>query len=317
MVYIAKLDFDDFYDLGDGWKTSFKLPNGANFEFWNCNLRYIDANEFHYLEIIANERKNIEECLLILSFCTTIPLIALNYEIINTAYSGNINNRQQDKMIEWIRRLADIEQILRSRRNRSDDRRREYFDLMKKCILGARNGYREYSEDEFMMYFKTIEKISKLYLSKYNIVRGQADSEMKNIFQTFLKEEILYDTLHLEFDSATLENITGEVYNLFKNKIIGDNHRRIVVVWEKLVDSISVIDPNQRIQLLNQIDSTRIHELVKVRNGIAHGEIVELSLEIKADVEYLAYQMISIYYFGKEYSSIHLSSKKFNRDFWG
>ena len=73
----------------------------------------------------------------------------------------------------------------------------------------------------------------------------------------------------------------------------------------------------QRIQLLNQIDSTRIHELVKVRNGIAHGEIVELSLEIKADVEYLAYQMISIYYFGKEYSSIHLSSKKFNRDFWG
>ena len=107
MVYIAKLDFDDFYDLGDGWKTSFKLPNGANFEFWNCNLRYIDANEFHYLEIIANERKNIEECLLILSFCTTIPLIALNYEIINTAYSGNINNRQQDKMIEWMEKVYE------------------------------------------------------------------------------------------------------------------------------------------------------------------------------------------------------------------
>lgn len=33
MVFKTEIDFDDFYDLGDFWRTSFNLPNGARFIF--------------------------------------------------------------------------------------------------------------------------------------------------------------------------------------------------------------------------------------------------------------------------------------------
>lgn len=316
MVFKTEIDFDDFYDLGDFWRTSFNLPNGARFIFWNCSLRYVKSNDYHYLEIISDQRDNIEECLLILSFCTTIPLSELDYDIISIDNREFVNNQQQDKMVEWDRKLSEIEQILRNSRNSSDDIREMYFDFMRKCILGARNGYRGYVEDEFMMYFKPIEKISKLYLNNYGIIRGQVDRNLKSAFQRFLKEDILHDTLNLEFDSPTLQEVTGKVYNLFKNEIVSNNHRRISVAWERLATYNSRDDLQQQVELLNKIDSLKIHELVKVRNKISHGEIVELPPEIRGNVEYLSYQMISLYIFGKKYDSIHLSSKKFNYDFW-
>lgn len=321
MAFKTILDFNDFCDLGDYWGTSFNLPNGSRFSFWDCYLRYVHINDHHYLEVVANEKRNIDECLLILSFCTTIPLIALHYEIISIDHSEYMDNcnQQQDHKTVWDDKLIDIERILKNRRNRSDDKRRIYFDLIKKCILGARCGYREYYEDEFMMYFKPVEKISKLYIDKNVIISEEKKEQVKNSFQTFLENDILHNELNLEFDSDTLQELTGEVNNLFINNIIKNNNGRIVVAWKRQVDNISGENTDRgdrREYLLGRIDSTKIHELVKVRNKISHGEIVELSEEIKYNVEYLAYQMISIYIFEKEYESIHLGSKKLNRDFW-
>lgn len=317
MAFKRELDFNDFCNLGDDWGTSFKLPNGSRFSFWGCDLRYIDTNDHHYLEVVANESRNIDECLLILSFCTTIPLITLRYKDIyieNSEYMDN-KNRQQDHKTVWDDKLRVIEEILNNSQNRSDDNRRTYFDLMKKCIFGARNGYREYYEDEFMMYFKPVEKISKLYIKKNDIASRETKEQVKNSIQTFIKDDILNNELNLEFDFVTLQNLTAELSNLFIKNITKNNERRIVVAWRRLVNNISERNSNQVEYLLGRIDSTKIRELVKVRNRISHGEIVELSTEIKHNVEYLAYQMISMYIFEKEYKSIHLSSKKFGTDF--
>ena len=74
-MYTAIIDFNEFDEIWDTWGTAFDLPNGACFKFWRCTLKFIYTKEIKYLQVISDQKQNIEECLTILSFFTNIPLV--------------------------------------------------------------------------------------------------------------------------------------------------------------------------------------------------------------------------------------------------
>lgn len=67
---------------------------------------------------------------------------------------------------------------------------------------------------------------------------------------------------------------------------------------------------------LLEIDSKRIQQLVKIRNDIAHGNKVNLTLDDLGDVEYLSRQLITLIFLEVDFMQVYLRSKKFGTDFW-
>ena len=156
MIYSVTIDFDVFYEnLNDVWSTRLQLPNGAVIAFWKCKIKYVNSNESHYLKIISNQKQNINECLILLSFFTTLPLLNFEYNFEKIDEILEEKQLENPSVSEWLERLSTIECKLNQRKNKK--RRDEILSLMKMCSIGALHDYRKHSEEQFFMYFKPID----------------------------------------------------------------------------------------------------------------------------------------------------------------
>ena len=313
MIYAVTIDFNDFYDdLNDVWSTRLQLPNGAVIAFWKCKIKYVNSNESHYLKITSAQKQNISECLIILSFFTTLPLFTFEYNFEKTEEILDERQLENPSVSEWLERLSTIERKLNHKKNRK--RRDEILSLMKMCSIGALHDYRNHSEEQFFMYFKPIERVAKLQLDNTKILTGFSNEARKNLTKTFLEQLFLSNFDNTFFDQETLTELAGELNSTLNNSLERKNHRRIVLALSSITNNLD--DGDSTKSTLLKIDSNRVQELVKIRNDIAHGNKVNVSPDDLIDVEYLSRQLITLVFFGINFKKVYLRSKKFNTDFW-
>lgn len=311
--YYVILDFNDFDDrLTDVWGTRFNLPNGTLILFWECKIHYVNSNDSHYLKIVSKQKQNIRECLILLSFFTTLPLSTLEYNFNHEDEDDGVipKNKQLNNsaVMEWKNKLDEINRKLKTKRNKK--RRDEILSLMQMCSIGALHDYREHQEEQFFMYFKPIERVSKMVLDKAK----KSKESIKKATKDFLEKLLLSDFNNTVFDENTLNELVGKLNSTLESSLKTTNHRRIVLALNNIVNSVN--DRNSAKEKLRAIDSERIQELVKIRNDIAHGGKVTIKDNDLVDVEYLARQMIVLFFFGFNFKRGYLKTKKFNNDFW-
>lgn len=313
MIYAITIDFNDFYDdLNDVWSTRLQLPNGAVIAFWKCKIKYVNSNESHYLKITSAQKQNISECLILLSFFTTLPLFTFEYNFEKTEEILDERQLENPSVSEWLEKLSTIERKLNHKKNRK--RRDEILSLMKMCSIGALHDYRNHSEEQFFMYFKPIERVAKLQLDNTKILTGFSNEARKNLTKTFLEQLFLLNFDNTFFDQETLTELAGELNSTLNNSLERKNHRRIVLALSSITNNLD--DGDSTKSSLLKIDSNRVQELVKIRNDIAHGNKVNVSPDDLIDVEYLSRQLITLVFFGINFKKVYLRSKKFNTDFW-
>ena len=313
MIYAITIDFNDFYDdLNDVWSTRLQLPNGAVIAFWKCKIKYVNSNESHYLKITSAQKQNISECLILLSFFTTLPLFTFEYNFEKTEEILDERQLENPSVSEWLEKLSTIERKLNHKKNRK--RRDEILSLMKMCSIGALHDYRNHSEEQFFMYFKPIERVAKLQLDNTKILTGFSNEARKNLTNTYLEQLFLLNFDNTFFDQETLTELAGELNSTLNNSLERKNHRRIVLALSSITNNLD--DGDSTKSTLLKIDSNRVQELVKIRNDIAHGNKVNVSPDDLIDVEYLSRQLITLVFFGINFKQVYLRSKKFNTDFW-
>ncbi|TWS95352.1 hypothetical protein [Streptococcus sp. sy018] len=309
MRYEVKLDFD-YFEIDDPWGTAIKLPNGAVFSFWNCKIKYVNSNLSHYLLINSEQQQNIEEAIILLSFFTTIPLVAIKKDFYLTNEDYSETQKENVATKTWCDKLEIITLKLKAKRNIKH--RDTILSLMQMCSFGVLHEYREHEDEQFFMYFKSVEKLAKLQIDNNRILQDTSGNR-KEEFKKFLEEMFNSDFSKTRFDDSTLEEISGSLNGVLEKYLKSKNHRRIVLALSSLVESCENVEIKKR---LRKIDSSRIQQLVKIRNGIAHGNIVSININDLGEIEFLARQMISIYYFGENFERYSLSSKKFNIQLW-
>lgn len=162
------------------------------------------------------------------------------------------------------------------------------------------------------MYFKPVEKLAKLQIDNNGILQDTSGNR-KEEFKKFLVEMFNTNFSKTRFDDSTLEEISGTLNGALEKYLESKNHRRIVLALSSLVESCENEETKKR---LRKIDSSRIQHLVNIRNDIAHGNIVSININDLEEIEFIARQMISIYYFGENFERYSLSSKKFNIQLW-
>lgn len=313
MIYAITIDFNDFYDdLNDVWSTRLQLPNGAVIAFWKCKIKYVNSNESHYLKITSAQKQNISECLILLSFFTTLPLFTFEYNFEKTEEILDERQLENPSVSEWLEKLSTIERKLNHKKNRK--RRDEILSLMKMCSIGALHDYKNHSEEQFFMYFKPIERVAKLQLDNTKILTGFSNEARKNLTKTFLEQLFLLNFDNTFFDQETLTELAGELNSTLNNSLERKNHRRIVLALSSITNNLD--DGDSTKSSLLKIDSNRVQELVKISNDIAHGNKVNVSPDDLIDVEYLSRQLITLVFFGINFKKVYLRSKKFNTDFW-
>lgn len=313
MIYAVTIDFNDFYDdLNDVWSTRLQLPNGAVISFWKCKIKYVNSNESHYLKITSDQKQNINECLILLSFFTTLPLSTLNYSF--EKIDENLDEKQLENpsVSEWVERLSTIERKLNHKKNRKS--RDEILSLMKMCSTGALHDYRNHSEEQFFMYFKPIERVAKLRLDNTKTFTGPSSESRKALIKDFLEQLFLSNFDNTFFDQETLNELAGELNSTLNNSLERINHRRIVLALSSITNNLD--DGSSTKSNLLTIDSKRIQQLVKIRNDIAHGNKVNVSPDDLGDVEYLSRQLITLDFFRVNFEQLYLKSKKFDYDLW-
>ena len=313
MIYAITIDFNDFYDdLNDVWSTRLQLPNGAVIAFWKCKIKYVNSNESHYLKITSAQKQNISECLILLSFFTTLPLFTFEYNFEKTEEILDERQLENPSVSEWLEKLSTIERKLNHKKNRK--RRDEILSLMKMCSIGALHDYRNHSEEQFFMYFKPIERVAKLRLDNTKILTGISSEARKKLIKDFLEQLFLSNFDNTFFDEETFNELAGELNSTLKNSLERKNHRRIVLALSNIINNLD--DGGSTKSTFHRIDSKRIQQLVKIRNDIAHGNKVNVSPDDLIDVEYLSRQLITLVFFGINFKKVYLRSKKFNTDFW-
>ena len=313
MIYAITIDFNDFYDdLNDVWSTRLQLPNGAVIAFWKCKIKYVNSNESHYLKITSAQKQNISECLILLSFFTTLPLFTFEYNFEKTKEILDERQLENPSVSEWLERISIIDCKLNHKTNRK--RRDEILSLLQMCSIGALHEYRNHSEEQFFMYFKPIERVAKLQLDNTKILTGFSNEARKNLTKTFLEQLFLSNFDNTFFDQETLTELAGELNSTLNNSLERKNHRRIVLALSSITNNLD--DGDSTKSTLLKIDSNRVQELVKIRNDIAHGNKVNVSPDDLIDVEYLSRQLITLVFFEINFKQVYLRSKKFNTDFW-
>lgn len=311
MIYSVTIDFNDFYDnLNDVWGTKLQLPNGVVIPFWKCMIKYVNSNDSHYLNITSNQKQNISECLILLSFFTTLPLSTFDYNFEKIDEISDKKQLKNQSIYEWFERLSTIDRKLNHKINRK--RRDEILYLMKMCSIGALHDYRNHREEQFFIYFKPIERVAKLRLDNTKILTGTSSEERKELTKNFLEQLFLSNFDNTIFDQETLNELAGELNSTLKSSLERKNHRRIVLALSSIINNLDDGD-STKLTLL-KIDSKKIQKLVKIRNDIAHGNKVNVSLDDLKDVEYLSRQLITLAFFGVNFEKFYLKSKKFGTD---
>lgn len=309
-MYKAKVDFYDFEELGDTYlETGLGLPNGATFDFWDCKIRYTNPDlTSHYLEIFSTESKAVVECLIILSFFTDIPLLAIAQ--ISETTEECPPSKQLDKMKDWSNKLDKIQREIKN--NSESLERDEIISWMKRYEIGLRNGFRQYYEDAYLQFFKLVENNSRIIHDQMGILGTPLQIKGEDSVNSYF-ENILRDIYGLD---QKIDEISKKFTNSLQ-KVVNDNTTKIFLSINLLKKSLSK-NVNNAASINPRLDKyslEKIKRLVKYRNKIVHGVDIEISEKDVADIQYIAGEYIAIHAFRCNRKDLQLSNRKFGEKY--
>ena len=167
------------------------------------------------------------------------------------------------------------------------------------------------------MCFKPIEIIAKLVIERERLFYKTKHQQRKVQTQSFLNN-LLTDSLSTELDIDSIDNLSGDLINSLDRFLKGRNYTRILLAWNqlkiKIAEDYEFLNPKIKTKFF-EINSRIIHELVDIRNSIAHGKICEISENNISYVHFLSCQFISLYVLEKPYAEFYLPTKKFGTKF--
>lgn len=297
MNYVMQYEFDNVEDHFDDFRL--KIRNGACFEIMDCLIKYCDKDE-KYLLIWTNgnvssnkaeEKINIVAKLL--TFLVAGPVYDSKNHIKEVSYIINKNTllgkkkiKELDKAEKKICKFVETKVL--------------FYEILDLISIAFENLYNNRDEDAFTYFFKVIEKLAKshylLYMKRYhtkNYTRRNKDELrkfMKNYGEDFFNVILTTNILDRKIDML-YKNLKVEFYGSIFGKI------------SLLLKRHGII-----------ININKLSELVKVRNKIAHGDMVE-SEKLQNSLGYcedLALNIVSKYFFNCRYENLHIKSERFN-----
>ena len=125
-----------------------------------------------------------------------------------------------------------------------------------------------------------------VYKRKYKVNKNELKKLVKTYALNYLKVELTEDMLDRKIDL---------LYKDLKLEFYGS-------IFDKISLFITINNFN--------FDKSKISQLVKVRNKIAHGDILDENLlnDSLGNCEYLSMQIFSLFFFRKKYEKLHIRS---------
>ncbi|HBD87706.1 hypothetical protein [Anaerotignum faecicola] len=296
MNYLVEYDFNNFNETFDCVPG---VRNGVTFDFLDCRIKINTLGESLASFWINGEITSIEEaksklnqCIKLLSYIFSLPFYEKGKEVCETQ-----NVLEQNSLLgkNNKERLILVEKYVRKLSSRKDFFE-ETLDLI---IVAIDNLYKDREEDAFMYFFKVIERIAKehyhVYAERHHKKNIQRENKKK--LREFI-DNYARDTFHIEFTKDMLDGKTGELYKELERSYYGN-------IYSKISLFISL-------NKFNGYDADSISHMVKTRNKLAHGDLVDKEMfeASFAQCEYLAMQMFSKYFFHVEYEKIHIKSQR-------
>ena len=296
MNYVMNYDFDNFDSI---YECIPSVRNGVAFCMFDCIVKFYTMNDNQVTFWVNGSKHTKKEASQIfdkvsklLSYLLALPLYSKENRCFEVEWCLHTNNILSKKSMNKIRVIEKST----SRFRKVSTYFNENLDLL---IVAIDNLFKYRKEDAFVYFFKVIERIAKQYYVVY-IQRHHTKaitSKNKNELKIMLKNYIL-NNLYVELTDDILNRKVDLFYKEIKMEFYGSIFNKISLFVTKEEINISV---------------DTISKLVKLRNKIAHGDIVdELKLtNCLGQCEYLAMQMFSKQFFRRKYEELHITSYRY------
>ena len=299
MNHVVYYDFDNF-DISL-YECIPAVRNGTILRFLDCFVKFIISNEYRIIFWINGDDYTKEEAIKIfskvskiLSYSFALPLYNKDFRYSEVNWNLHQNNLLSQKAANKIQKIEN--KI--NRFNKTSNIFEENLDLL---VVAIDNFFKYRIEDAFVYYFKVIERTAKQYFVFYmnrhhiKVNTRKNKQDLKNYLQ-----EYAFNNLNVVLTQDILDRKVDLLYKEIKKEFYGSIFGKISLFITK-----NNIDVNVDV----------ISKLVKIRNKIAHGDIVDDQKleEYLADCEYLAMQMFSVQHFNTKYELLHIKSYRYTK----
>lgn len=298
MNYILRYDYDNYYEI---FECVPAVRNGACFEVLGCKIKFYQTKDPSIVFWINGNNISRDQAKRKLNnVCKIISFIfALSFNGGDNAFfstdlqleTNNILSKTSLYKIDYIEKKI----------NNFKATKQFFEEVLDLIIVAYDNLYNIRDEDAFVYFFKVIERIAKknylIHMQRHHTksVTKKNKQELRKLIEKYANDFLLV-------------NLTKDMMD-----------RKIDMIYKKLnmefygsvFNKISLFISKENID----IDINNISNLVKIRNKIAHGDIIEEDtlLEYLGTCEYLSMQMFSLYFFRKKYEDIHICSYRFRK----
>ena len=296
MNYVMYYDFDN-YD--SGYECIPAVKHGATFKVFNCVVRVYKMNDPEIVFWVdgnvysKDEAKDIfEKVSKLLSYLFALPFCGKDNRYSQVNWSISTNNLLSKKTLKTL-------SMLEKRINNFNKVHSFYNETLNLLNVAIENLFKFREEDAFVYFFKVIERLSKQYYIVYmqrhhtKAMKRKNKQELRVLLQNYSM-----NNLKVKLTEDMLDRKVDLYYNSMKLEFYGS-----------VFNKISLFVTNKNINInINSVSS-----IVKIRNKIAHGDIVDKDTlnSCLGECEYLAMQMFSLYFFGKTYDELHIKAYRY------
>lgn len=296
MNYLMRYDYDNFDDV---FENIAAVRHGTCFQFMGCIVRFYQIKDRCIIFWIDGTGLSKEQAYTELSNAAKVLsfMFALNF---NSEYNEFLERNFKLEPNELlaknsIKNLKYVEKKI----NRFNINKQFFYDMLNLLSIAYNNFYSGRDEDAFIYFFKVIERIAKKHYLVYMERHHTAGSTRKNKHELRkLLKDYTENLLQVELTEDMMDRKVDLIYKSIKAEFYGS-----------VFNKISLFIKKNKIQ----IDIKKVSSLVKVRNKIAHGDIIEqeaLSLSL-ANCEYLANEVFAFHFFKRDYLELKLSSYRY------
>lgn len=291
-----RYDYDNYDEI---FEVTPALRHGACFSIFDCNVCFYQLQEPEIIFWINGSNFSKEEAKKtfsmvskILTYMFALPInIETNniYETKKEIYPNNLLAKN------YLNNLTFIENKVKKFKDTQDF----FCEMLGLLSVAFNNLYNNRDEDAFLYFFKVVERIAKynylIYVQRHH--KKSATQDNKKQLKKIIKDYTL-DYLKVELTEDMLDRKIDLLYRDLKLEFYGS-------VFSKI--SLFITTNNF------SFEKNEIAQLVKIRNKIAHGDIIDENLlnQCLGNCEYLSMQMFSLYFFKKKYEDIHIRSYRY------
>lgn len=280
----------------DDYEFGISLQDRTEFLFCNCYYKLFRGNNGHederlVISYYSNKDdskeawKAIKESINCLQYIFLIPLNDISG--LDVSRCSSLPVIGENRSIRKVQQLMSISTQI----GKFKSTKIEFDGIMQLFSKGYVFSLTDaFSEDAYLNFFKIIENIAKKYFS-INGNKVKIESTVPDLKNCLTK--ILNDDCRIKYSDNKLADLTG----IIKKKILED-------ISSDLFPKVSYFCNMNNIK----INENQLAKVIKLRNKIAHGEVIDMN---KYCNEYVCAfevckEMISKHYFNKSYMEINI-----------